>query len=86
MAELFGVSIDDLFASPTQDKLLVESVPWEDDGIVRVVVFEGKKLCTTQVYACPHGEDMVLVVKPDDQKQTRPVGHHTSSSHQTPPE
>lgn len=86
VAELFGVSIDDLFASATQDKLLVESVPWEDDGVIRVAVFEGQNLCTTQVYVCPRGEDIVLVVKPNDPKQTRPVGHHTPSTHQTPPE
>lgn len=47
IAEVFGITIDELFGKTTEKEIvysLVESVPWNDDGKLRFAVFEGKKL------------------------------------------
>lgn len=47
IAEVFGISIDELFGtSPHTEPVfeLVDSVPWEDDRTIRFAVFHGKKL------------------------------------------
>ncbi len=86
MAEIFGVTIDDLFVKISTEKPLVEGLPWEDDGVARVVVFEGKRLCTSEVYECPRGEDMVLLIHHEEGKHTRPVVRRAKNSIKTPPE
>ena len=86
MAEIFDVTIDDLFVKISAPKPLVEGLPWEDDGVTRVVVFEGRRLCTAEVYECPKGEDMVLVIRPEEGKHTRPVVRRAKNTAKTPPE
>ena len=47
IAEVFGISIDELFGkAPHTEPVfeLVDSVPWEDDRTIRFAVFHGKKL------------------------------------------
>ncbi len=51
IAEIFGCSIDELFGidSPKADaesemKTVIGDLPWEDDGVIRGVVYEGRKL------------------------------------------
>ena len=86
MAEIFGVTIDDLFVSPTPIQPVVEGLPWEDDGTVRVVVFEGKRLCTSEVYECPQGEDLILLIHPEEGRHTKTLVRRTTNSPKTPPE
>ena len=65
IAEVFGVSIDTLFLGGQSGEglLPVDGLPWEDDGQLRVAVFEGRRLRLGEVYACPEG-DLVLVIRP----------------------
>lgn len=47
LAEIFEVSIDELFGKTlpvNPDVCHVDTVPWEDDEIIRAVVFNGRKL------------------------------------------
>lgn len=58
MAETFGVGIDALFAVAEPDTApTIDALPWEEDGRVRIAVFEGKRLCPREVYECPDGEE-----------------------------
>lgn len=86
VASIFSVSIDDLFEKISTEKLPIEGLPWEDDGEVRVVVFEGDKLCTAEVYQCKQGEDMVLIIHPDEGRHTSPMLRRTCHTSKTPPE
>ena len=75
MAEVFGVGIDELFAVASADPAaVIEALPWEDDGRVRIAVFEGKCLCPREVYECPDGEEMVLLIRHEDGRHALPFG------------
>ena len=75
MAEVFGVAIDELFVSvDPKSESLIEDLPWEDDGRVRIAVFEGKHLCAREVYECPDGEEMVLLIRHEDGRHAMPFG------------
>ncbi len=75
MADIFGVSIDELFISPDpESESRIDALPWEDDGRVRIVVFEGKHLCPREVYECPDGEEMVLLIRHEDGRHALPFG------------
>ena len=75
MAEVFGVDIDALFAVAESDPAAtIAALPWEDDGRVRIAVFEGKRLCPREVYECPDGEEMVLLIRHEDGRHALPFG------------
>lgn len=75
MADVFGVSIDELFVSADTDHASrIDALPWEDDGRVRIAVFEGKHLCAKEVYECPDGEEMVLLIRHEDGRHALPFG------------
>ena len=75
MADVFGVAIDELFVSADSDPASrIDDLPWEDDGRVRIAVFEGKHLCAKEVYECPDGEEMVLLIRHDDGRHALPFG------------
>ena len=75
MADVFGVAIDELFISPDlAPDSRIDALPWEDDGRVRIAVFEGKHLCTREVFACPDGEEMVLLIRHEDGRHAMPFG------------
>lgn len=47
IADVFHISVDELFGRKLQTEPvfdLVDSVPWKDDGKIRIAVFHGKKL------------------------------------------
>ena len=47
IADVFHICVDELFGRKLQTEPvfdLVDSVPWEDDGKIRIAVFHGKKL------------------------------------------
>ena len=75
MADVFGVSIDELFVSPESDAdSRIDALPWEDDGRERIAVFEGKRLCVREVFECPDGEEMVLLIRHEDGRHAMPFG------------
>ena len=75
MAEVFGVGIDEFFAVTSSDAApSIDALPWEDDGRVRIAVFAGKHLCPKEVYECPDGEEMVLLVCHKNGRHTVPLG------------
>ena len=75
MADLFGVSIDELFLTddPSADNRM-DDLPWEEDGRVRVAVFEGKRLCPKEVFVCPDGKEMVLLIRHEEGRHALPFG------------
>ena len=44
LADFFGVSIDALFDRETASTVTLDHLPWEDDDVVRAVVYHGHKL------------------------------------------
>ena len=75
MAETFGVDIDALFAVAESDSVpAIDALPWEEDGRVRIAVFEGKRLCPREVYECPDGEEMVLLIRHEEGRHALPFG------------
>ena len=75
MADLFGVTIDELFLTEDPDaESRIDALPWEEDGRVRVAVFEGKRLCNREVYLCPDGREMVLLICHEDGRRSVPFG------------
>lgn len=44
LADIFGITIDDLFARQPQQPTVSASLPWADDNTLRVVVYHGHSL------------------------------------------
>ena len=44
IADIFGVSIDELFGRMPKTRTTISSLPWEDDGTLRIVVYAGHTL------------------------------------------
>lgn len=88
MAEIFGVDIDELFAGGDTDAAApIDGLPWEDDGRVRIAVFEGKRLCQREVYECPDGEEMVLLLRHENGRHAMPFGMvKPAGKNKNPPE
>ena len=88
MAEIFGVSIDELFINSHSEEidLYVEELPWEDDGKLRVAVFTGRHLCRGEVYECRADEDSVLLIHHQNVRKTTMVEKHMNGRSKTPPE
>ena len=74
IADLFGVSIDDLFWTEDPADCRIDALPWEEDGQVRVAVFEGKRLCPREVFVCPDGKEMVLLIRHEEGRNVQPFG------------
>lgn len=66
LAVLFDVRIDALFldGENPDGTLAIEGLPWDDDGELRVAVFEGKSLRLREIYACLDA-GMVLLLYPE---------------------
>lgn len=88
MADVFGVTIDELFVSVEPDSnSRIDALPWEDDSRVRIAVFQGKHLCAREVYECPDGEEMVLLIRHEGGRHALPFGMVAPTSKlKTPPE
>ena len=75
MAEVFDMAIDELFAVSDENAVhRIDALPWEEDGRVRIAVFEGKHLCVHEVFECPDGEEMVLLIRHEDGRHAMPFG------------
>ena len=46
LADIFGITIDELFGreAPTQPEVLMDGLPWKDDGALRAVLYVGHTL------------------------------------------
>lgn len=44
LAELFGISMDELFGKEPPVREAVQDLPWEDDEAFRIVLYQGRKL------------------------------------------
>lgn len=89
MAEVFEVPIDELFIKldPESEANRIDALPWEDDGHIRIAVFEGKRLCIREVYECPDGEEMVLLIRHEGGRHALPFGMVSpANKSKTPPE
>ena len=88
MGEVFGVSIDELFVKCDRDdsELCLEDLPWEDDGMIRVAVFRGRSLQKQDVYLCNRGEDTVLLIHKEGDRQSTLIERHMKGRNKTAPE
>lgn len=90
MAEIFGVSIDELFVRCTvkESPAYIDALPWEDDGEVRVALFEGRHLCAAEIHTLTRGEDTVLIIRhdPDGRRSSSVLEKHAKGRAKTPPE
>ncbi len=62
LAKIFGVTIDDLFGNANDREIvynLVGSVPWDDDGRLRVAVYSGRKLMEHSEHVCSEGTNLI---------------------------
>ena len=64
LARIFGVTIDDLFGNSSDREIvysLVNTVPWNDDGNIRVAIYSGRKLMEHSEHACSEGTNLIDV-------------------------
>ncbi len=64
LAQLFRISLDELFGLPCPAEIvyeLVADLPWEDDGKLRFAVYEGRKLLDQSAYELAAGANSIEV-------------------------
>ena len=64
LARIFGVTIDELFGNESKREIiysLVDEVPWNDDGKLRIAVYSGRKLAAQNSYICKEGSNVISV-------------------------
>ena len=64
LASIFGVTIDELFGNESKREIiysLVDEVPWNDDGKLRIAVYSGRKLAAQSSYICNEGSNVIRV-------------------------
>ncbi len=88
MAEIFGVSIDELFVKtePNDARKYIEELPWEDDGKLRIAVFYGKHMSEHEIYEFSGDEDAVLLIKRGEENRTYRMENRMKGRSKTPPE
>lgn len=88
MAEVFGVSIDELFMTGEANHSCqyMEDLPWEDDEKLRIAVFDGKSLILNEIYECPRDQDAVLLIHHSEERRTTLMERHVKGKIKTPPE
>lgn len=88
MAEVFGVSIDDLFVkcNDADHETYIDELPWDDDHMLRVAVFQGRRLQREEIYECTEGEDTVLLIHHGGDRRSTLIERHMKGRTKTPPE
>ena len=88
MAEVFAVSIDELFVKCVyeQQDIYIDELPWDDDEKIRVAVFAGKCLCRDEIYECVKDQDTVLLIHHGKEKHSTLVQRRMKGRTKTPPE
>lgn len=62
LANIFRVTIDELFGLSWGKGAVysfIGDVPWPDDGLVRIAMYNGKKLMSQSDYECAYGVNMI---------------------------
>lgn len=62
LAKIFGISIDELFGLSLEKETvysIIAGLPWSDDGIVRIAVYNGTKLTNQSDYECSEGINVI---------------------------
>lgn len=65
LANIFRITIDELFGISLEKETvysLVSGLPWPDDGIVRVAIYNGRKLTNQSDYECTEGINVINFV------------------------
>ena len=65
LANIFKITIDELFGLSLEKETvysLVSGLPWPDDDIVRVAVYNGRKLMDQSDYECAEGINVINFV------------------------
>lgn len=88
MAEVFGVSIDELFVkcNDADYETYIDELPWEDDAVTRVAVFEGRRLRREEIYECTEGKDTVLLIHHGGDRRSTLIERHMKGRTKNPPE
>lgn len=64
LAKIFGITIDELFGIVCPKEAvysLVSSVPWPDDGRIRIAVYDGRKLLEQSASDIVEGANVIDV-------------------------
>lgn len=62
LANIFRITIDELFGLSLEKETvysLVQDTPWPDDGLVRIALYDGKKLMDQSDYSCSEGINVI---------------------------
>lgn len=62
LANIFRITIDELFGLSLKKETvysLVQDTPWPDDGVIRIALYEGKKLMEQSDYSCNDGINVI---------------------------
>lgn len=62
MANIFRITIDELFGLSLGKETvynLMEDLPWPDDGLVRIALYEGRKLIDQSEHRCNYGINII---------------------------
>ena len=65
LANIFRITIDELFGVSLEKETvysLVSGLPWPDDDIVRIAVYNGRKLMNQNDYECVDGINVINFV------------------------
>lgn len=64
LAEIFGISIDELFGAAPKREVVYEftdSLPWADDGRLRIAIWSGRKLLDQSTYIYSEGMNLINI-------------------------
>lgn len=62
LSNILGVTIDELFGNSAEREIvykLVDGLPWNDDGKLRIAVYNGRKLFKQNTYECEEGDNVI---------------------------
>lgn len=64
IAKTFDITVDELFGNALQKEItydLVDNVPWNDDGKLRIAIYSGRKLLDQSTYVCSEGNNIISI-------------------------
>lgn len=62
LANIFRITIDELFGLSLEKETVysfIGELPWPDDGLVRIALYDGKKLMNQSDYVCNDGINVI---------------------------
>lgn len=64
IAEIFGISIDELFSRKIETEPvfdLIQNVPWDDDRKIRIAIYQGQKLMQHSKHEIQQGDNTIQI-------------------------